>query len=123
TRLAGPPPPAGSLTCPGGLTSNIARATTAAYPAAAPGGGGLGGRGGPGRSGVGAPGEGAVTLTAARAVAAAPTSGNAPAVGNARPPGPRPPAVIYALGAEGMLHSMYISNGLEPEPAVRFMPP
>src|SRR5438132_10320893 len=43
TRLPGPPPPAGSLTCPGGLTSNIAPPTTAAYPATAPAGGGLGG--------------------------------------------------------------------------------
>src|SRR5207247_7852828 len=32
TRLAGPPPLAGSLACPGGLSANIARATTAAYP-------------------------------------------------------------------------------------------
>src|SRR5438132_14012375 len=39
TRLAGPPPPAGSLACPGGLSANIARATTAAYPLAAAVGG------------------------------------------------------------------------------------
>src|SRR5262249_10645722 len=114
TRLAGPTPPSGSLACPGGLSSNIARATTAAYPAAAPGGGGLGGRGGPARSGVGSPGEGAVILAAVRAA-----NTNA----QARPPGVRPPAVIYAIGAEGMLHSMYISNGVEPEPPIKFVPP
>src|SRR5215471_5322818 len=61
---------AGSVGCPGGLTSNIARPTSAAYPSA-DAGGGFGGRGGPARSGVGAPGEGAITIAPALAAAAA----------------------------------------------------
>src|SRR5438552_731073 len=39
-----------SVACPGGLTAAIARPTTASYPTAGAGGGGLGGRGGPARS-------------------------------------------------------------------------
>ena len=39
----------------------------------------------------------------------------------ARPP--RPPVVIHALTADGMLHTMFVSNGHEPKPAVPFIPP
>jgi outer membrane protein assembly factor BamB len=31
--------------------------------------------------------------------------------------------VIYALSGDGMLHAMYISNGVEPAPAIPFVPP
>jgi hypothetical protein len=52
--------------CSGGMTSNVARPSTVAFPAAPAGrGGGMGGRGGPAKSDVGQPGEGAVTITAA----------------------------------------------------------
>jgi outer membrane protein assembly factor BamB len=114
-KLPLPVAPAGSLECPGGLTSPIARATTANYPA--PGTfGGLGGRSGPAHSAVGDAGEGAVTIAAAlRAAAAAP--------GPPRPPGLRMAAVIYAVAGDGMLHSMYISNGVESEPPIEFLPP
>jgi outer membrane protein assembly factor BamB len=113
------PPPAspGTLTCPGGLTTNIAREISAAYPSSAAVGGGLGGRGGPARSDVGEPDKGAVTLAAltAAALPVAPAPAPAPRV--------RPPAVVYAAPSDGMLHSMYISNGVDAEPPIKFLPP
>jgi hypothetical protein len=70
TKLPIPAPVTRSSTCPGGLTSPIARATTANYPV--PGTfGGLGARGGPAASGVGEPSQGAVTIPAALAASAA----------------------------------------------------
>ena len=98
------------------LTSPIARATIANYPVPNTFGG-LGGRGGPARSDVGAAGEGAVTIEAALRPA---TNPNPPAFPLG--PGRRPPAVIYALSSDGMLHAMYISNGVEPDPPVPFLP-
>lgn len=114
-KLPVPAIAAGPLDCPGGLTSTIARSTTANYPA--PGTfGGLGGRGGPARSAVGDAGEGAVTIAAAvRAASATP--------GPPRPPGARTAAVIYAVSSDGKLHSLYISNGVEPEAPLEFLPP
>lgn len=50
---------------------------------------------------------------------------NAPGVpgsGGPAPRPPRPPVVIYVLSADGMLHTMYVSNGQEPKPAERFLP-
>ncbi len=106
-------PSAGTANCPGGLTSPIARATIAEYPVPNTFGG-LGGRGGPARSDVGGSGEGAVTIAAALKASSNP--------GPPRPPGRRAPAVIYALSSDGMLHAMYISNGVEPEPPIPFLP-
>ena len=118
-RLPLPEPPAGSLSCPGGLTANIARETSAAYPAPGALGGGLGGRSAPARSVVGEEGRGAVTIAPAMAAAAA----AAAAPGGGRGPGLRMPSFIYAVAGDGMLHSVYISNGIEPEPPIRFLPP
>jgi outer membrane protein assembly factor BamB len=115
TRLALPAPPSGPRACPGGLTANVTRPTVATYPSADVVGGGLGGRGGPAHSGVGAPGEGAITISAALAAAAA--------AGPGRAPNPRARAVIYALAGDGTLRSLYISNGLESEPPMKFLPP
>ena len=116
-HLSGAPSPApGSLTCPGGLTAAIARATTASYPVPGAGGGGLGGRGGPARSGVGAPSEGAITIGPAIAAAAA------AAAGPGRGPQFRQAAVIYAISSDGALHGLYLSNGHEPAPPVKFLP-
>lgn len=115
-RLHLPAPPAGSLGCPGGLTANVARETTVGYPPLEAVGGGLGGRGGPARSDVARPGEGAVTIRASIAAAAA--RGGGP-----RPPRQRRAAVVYVVAGDGMLHSLYISNGMEPEPALPFLPP
>ena len=119
--LSAAPPQQGTPTCPGGITSNVARVLPLGYPTATPGGGGLGGRGGPARSAVGTPDQGAVTLAAAlRAPVPAPAA-------------PRPPAavrnplgraqLIYAVAADGKLHSLYISTGMEAEPPVDFLPP
>ena len=117
TRPPLPAPPAGSPGCPGGLTANLARPTSVEYPPSGASGGGLGGRGGPARSGVGEAGEGAVTIPAALAAAAA----------GARAPNPvpniRPLAVIYAVTGDGMLRTLYISNGQEAGEAIPFLPP
>ena len=107
---------AGSANCPGGLTSPIARATIADYPVPNTFGG-LGGRGGPARSDVGQSGEGAVTIAAALTATANPIPPSMQ-----RGPGRRPPAVIYALSSDGTLHVLYISNGVEPDSPIPFVP-
>src|SRR5262245_6825121 len=89
-RLSTAPVPQGTSTCPGGITSNVARTLPLGYPAATPGGGGLGGRGGPAKSAIGAPNEGAVTLAAAAARGPGPTPAPAPAP--RVPAAPRNPA-------------------------------
>ena len=122
-QLKGTASPAATAACPGGMTSALARRTATAFAAAGAGGGGRG-RGGPAKSGVGEPGQGAVTLAAAPA----PARGGAPpdAAGGRRGPGGggggRQPEFVYALTGDGMLHTMYISNGVEPAPAVQFIP-
>ena len=113
-RLSLPAPPSGTLACPGGLTANIARETTAAYPLWDPVGGGLGGRSTFAKSDVGTPEQGAVTIA---------TILNAGPPPLAPPRRVRPPSVVYAIGGDGMLHTMYIGNGEEPEPPVSFLPP
>jgi outer membrane protein assembly factor BamB len=117
TKLPIPAPATGSLTCPGGLTSPIARATTAKYPV--PGTfGGLGARGGPAASGVGEPSQGAVTIPAALAASAAAAA--APGGGPVRL---RLPVLINVLAGAGMLHTLYISNGKEAKAPIKFLPP
>jgi outer membrane protein assembly factor BamB len=124
--------------CPGGTTAGLARPTMTAFPAATPAGRG-GGRGGAAKSGVGEPGEGAVTIReiAARAAAAPPppaaggrggrgrgaATPGAPAAPAGYNPFARGPAYVYLLSADGMLHSLYLSNGDEPNPPVKFLPP
>jgi len=125
---AGPTARDSSVGCPGGMTANVARPASAAFPGAGPGGrGGGGGRGGAAKSGVGAPDEGAVTIAeiAARA-AAAPDAGRGGRAGRGAP-GPNPFAsrvsYLHAISSDGMLHSMYVSNAEEPAPPVPFLPP
>jgi outer membrane protein assembly factor BamB len=117
TKLSIPAPVTGSSTCPGGLTSPIARATTANYPVPATFGG-LGARGGPAASGVGEPNQGAVTIPAALAASAAAAS-----VPGGGPVRLRLPVLIYVLAGDGTLHTLYISNGTEAEPPTTFLPP
>jgi outer membrane protein assembly factor BamB len=82
---------------------------------------------------VGEPGEGSVILAqvAANANAMA-NAGRAPAApggragGRAPAAGPNPFArqaqYVYSVSNDGMLHSMYVSNGEEPNPAIPFLP-
>ncbi len=137
---SGSPQRAGSPACPGGMTANVTRPTVAAFPTAPAGrfGGGFG-RGGPARSAVGKPDEGAAILSEP---SAAPGGGGFPGPpggpprpgaagapgGPGGPGGPfggfrREPSVVFALSGDGMLHKMYVSNGVDAEPPVRFLPP
>jgi len=109
------PVSSGSPACPGGLTANVARETTAGYPPLEAVGGGLGGRNAPASSAMGEGGEGAVTLAPALAAAA-----RGPV---RRPPRLRLPARLYTIAGDGMLHSLYISNGVEAGPPLPFLPP
>jgi outer membrane protein assembly factor BamB len=65
--------------------------------------------------------------------AASPSGAPLPGRGDANAPGvpgsggplvrpPRTPVVIYVLTADGMLHTMYVSNGQEPKSAIPFLP-
>ena len=118
-------PADGSLNCPGGMTTGTARSIGAAFPAAMPAGrgGGGGGRGGPAKSGVGEPGEGAVTIAELAARAAAAEAGGAGGRrGGGGGRGQRMAVVVDSLSSDGMFHTNYVSNGDEPNPAIRFLP-
>lgn len=128
---SGAPRPAASPACPGGMTANVTRPTTATLPSSSLGGGGFfGGRRSPARSAVGEPGQGAVTL-AQVAPNPTPPPPRAPARGaTAAPPAPVIPSIfgggpflVYALSSDGRLHTMHLSNGADAEPPVKFLPP
>ena len=112
---------ASSTDCPGGMTANLTRPTAAAMPSAI--GFTARGRRSPANSGVGLPGEGAVTLAAAvgsRSAAVRPPSG-----GRTRPPAQRAlrgVTLVYALSADGKLHSLYVSNGRNRAAPIAFLP-
>jgi outer membrane protein assembly factor BamB len=122
-----------SANCPGGMTAEVTRATTAALPGAPAGRGGgmFPGRSGPAKSAVGEPGEGAVIIReiAAREATLA-SAGRGPNGGRGGanagrggfPPGfRRMPSYLDVLSSDGMLHRMYVSNGDEPEPPIPFL--
>jgi outer membrane protein assembly factor BamB len=126
--------PIATATSTCGMTANLARPVSAAFPGGGGGRFGGGGRGGPAKSGVGAPDEGSVTLKeiAARGGAANPFGpdlaggrrGGTPA-GPSAPGGGRmrTPSYMHAISSDGIFHSMYVSNGDEPEPPIKFLPP
>ncbi len=128
--FGGKAPADASLTCPGGMTAGAAHAIGAAFPMLMSGGRG-GGRGTPAKSGVGEPGDGGVTIAEINARAAAagamnPARGGRGAGGGGVPGGgrpQRPPVVVHSLSSDGMFHANYVSNGDEPDPAIRFLPP
>jgi len=107
------------------MTANVVRAVSPAFPGMP-----VAGRGGPGRvtaakGAVGDPDQGAVTIKeiAEREAAAAARGGAAPGRGpGAGGPPRRVPNYIHAISADGLFHSMYVSNGEEPEKAVPFVP-
>jgi outer membrane protein assembly factor BamB len=114
---------------PCGMTANLARAVVTAFP----GTGGRGGAGGGGRaiyakSAVSEPDEGAVTLKEAQARLAA-AAANAGRRGPAPGRGPALPSIfaphreyVYAISSDGMLHSLLVSNGEEPDAPIQFVP-
>jgi outer membrane protein assembly factor BamB len=117
------PRESGSTGCAEAFIADVTRPATAEIPSVSARPQGFGGRGGAARGAVGQPGEGAVTL----APALAPPSPNAMRPPGPGPGGPRPGVrraiVLHALSSDGMLHTMYVSNGEEPEPPSRFLPP
>jgi outer membrane protein assembly factor BamB len=114
-RFQLPASPSGSSVCPGGQTANVARETTVAYPPLEAVGGGLGGRSAPASSAIGEPNEGAVTLAPALAAVARGPVRRAQRL--------RLPAVLYVAAGDGMLHSLYLSTGMEAGPPLAFLPP
>ena len=115
---------AGTATCPGGMTAALTEPAFATLPVMNDGRGGrAGGRGGPARSGVGAPLEGAVTMAAANPAAGGGRGRGATVPGAPAVPAPRGrmPSMVYALSGDGAFHAMYVSNGDEPEPPVKFL--
>ncbi len=106
------------------MTSSLTRPTFVAYPAVAAIRGF--GRGGPAKSGVGEPFEGAVTLKERPLQPPAPAT---PATGAGRRTAPAPnpfargPQYVHAVTSDGKFHSLYVSNGEEPNPPIQFLPP
>lgn len=111
-----------SSDCPGGMTANLTRPTAAAMPSML----GFGGRGrrSPAKSGVGDPGAGAVTLAevANRTFRPQPQPQS---TGRTRPPARRAlrgVTLVYALSADGALHTLYVSNGRDHTTPMPFLP-
>jgi outer membrane protein assembly factor BamB len=114
----------GTPECPGGMTTALARSTSAAIPAMTAGGGGPG-RGSAAASAVGEPGEGAVTLAQYMQRRAA-----LPATPPPQPAAPKPVledrrggVPVYAITGDGRLHRLNVDNGADIQPAAKFLPP
>lgn len=106
--------------CPGGMTAAVTRPTVTAYPPP-PTGQGFG-RGTPAKSDVGEPHEGAAILKVME------EHGPLPRRPRRTPPpafNPYAPRVQWALAltSDGKLHSLWVSNGHEPDPGIQFVPP
>ena len=126
-NFGGKAPADASLTCPGGMTTGTAHLIGAAFPTGMPGGRGGGGRATGAKSGVGEPGQGGITVAelearARAAAAAGPNPGRGGGFGGGGR-GPRAPVVVNTLSSDGMFHSNFVSNGDEPNPPIRFLPP
>lgn len=122
------PPGAGTLSCPGGITTGVARPVLASIPPA-PSSSGGGGRQTPAKSGVGEPSQGAVTLANVRPQPNFNMNAMMPQaarVNPANPPGGQfgaGPFLVYALAGDGKLHAMHLANGADYEPPTNFLPP
>lgn len=113
----------GTNACPGGMTSGVTRPTSSGYPPNTAGRGA--GRGTPAKSGVGEPFEGAVTLKIPPPPPFVPPP--AATAANRRiatPPNPFAPRALFAnaITSDGKFHSLYVSNGEAPKPAIPFLP-
>lgn len=125
------PAPLGTLRCPGGVTTGMARPTLTTIPAMTGGGGR--GRSAPAKSAVGEPGQGAVTLANVRPNPPGGAGGGANPMlvqrtrsNPANPPGGQlgaGPFLVFALASDGRLHSLHMSNGADYEPPMKFLPP
>jgi hypothetical protein len=129
TAATGGQPPS-SVDCPGGLIAMPSRRTSLAP--AAPGGAGGGRAGVRNGSAVGEPGRGAAVLSQLP-----PSTGSGqgrggaglvPPVAQGRGRGPAPIGFggvdpLFAVGGDGYIHSLYVSNGGHMEPPVPFLPP
>ena len=129
---------AGTAACPGALTSGVTRPTPAAPPAPPAGGAGAagGGRGAQrAASGVSEPGQCAITIGQGRGGGGPGGRGGSGAAGGrggsggrgggggfGGPGGVRAPDAVYAVSTDGMLRTLYISNGDNAKPPVRFLP-
>ena len=119
-RLDAAPPSSASAPCATGFAPSLTRPTVSTFPVTPAGTGGAG-RASAAKSAVGAPNEGAALLAeiAARAAAAA----RAPRRPNPAPVNTPTVGLVHAIASDGKLHSMYLSNGDEPQPAVTFLAP
>ena len=124
--FGGKAPSDASLTCPGGMTTGTAHSVPTAFSVPQQAGGGRG-RGTPAKSGVGEPGEGGVTIEEIQRAQAAAAARGGGGRGAGFPGGggraARPPVVVHSLSSDGMFHANFVSNGDEPTPAIRFLPP
>ncbi|MGH9801577.1 MAG: hypothetical protein ACRD82_14535, partial [Blastocatellia bacterium] len=129
------PASVGTLACPGGMTTGVAKPTLAAIPPSPTGASGPG-RSNPAKSAVGEPSQGAVTLANVRPNPPGPPPGSGGGanpmlpqqnrVNPANPPGGQlgaGPFLVYALASDGMLHSLHLSNGADYESPTKFVPP
>jgi hypothetical protein len=143
----GPPP--SSWECPGGLLAAPSRRVNLVQPAFNPAGGPGVGRGGRAASAVGEPGKGAAVLATMKpptppptppAAASTtkptppPTPATPPRTGDAAAPASRPASLtapvpfggvdpLFAVGSDGLLRTLRVSDGAEIRPAVPFLPP
>jgi len=125
--------PSGTAACPGAMTAGVTRPTPLG-PAAAAAGGRAGGRGAQkAASGVSEPSAGAITIGQGRAGGGPGggrgasgggrgASGAARGGGGGGGGGARAPDAVYAVSTDGMLRTLYISNGDNAKPPVRFLP-
>jgi hypothetical protein len=139
-NTGGPPP--SSWGCPGGLIATLSRRTVIIPPVATGRGGGGGRAGARNGSAVGEPGRGAAVLAQMAAARAAASAAGTPAGrGAAAPatPGQAAPGAgggravapigfggvdpVFAVGSDGLLHTLLASNGVDAGPAVPFLPP
>ena len=116
--------PAASVLCPGGMTSSLTRPTSAGYPPVF----GLrgSGRGGAAKSAAGEPFEGAAILKELESRRSAPPPPSPSGGRRTAPlvnPFARGPQYVHAITSDGKFHSLYVSNGEEPNPPVDFLPP